>query len=129
MIKDSELRSSVKALVRANPESPPVTAPETPRANPPPAQPPATPVYGPVVCTDHYPRVLCAVYLHWFDRITIDAAGGRFWVAWLSNNGMTTADPEFLRHFQDGCGKEDCDWMCANHNGVPYCETEYLESE
>ena len=75
------------------------------------------------VCTDHYPRVLCAVYLHWFDRTTIDAAGGRFWVAWLRDNGMTTADTEFLRHFQDGCGNEDCAWMCANHNGVPYCET------
>ena len=106
-----------------NPESPPVTAPETPPVTPPPAQPPATPVYGPVVCTDHYPRNLCDVYLHWFDRTTIDAAGGRFWVAWLRDNGMTTADTEFLRHFQNGCGNEDCDTMCANHHDVPKCET------
>ena len=109
-----------------NPESPPVTAPETPRVNPPPAQPPATPVYGPVVCTDHYPRNLCDVYLHWFDRTTIDAAGGRFWVAWLRDNGMTTADTEFLRHFQNGCGNEDCHTMCAKDPDVPKCETMYL---
>ena len=93
------------------------------QANPPPPPPPPPPVHKPVtpdppLCPPGTSDPICLAYQTVFNEHQPDKAGYEFWQQHLvddppANPDDPTQDPDFLVHFQNGCGTTHCDHLCS----------------